>query len=384
LESNEVEVKIVPVGDARRGSTNAVAAPAAQPHFANQSVQNDLHTQAAALLASATPASIAQPAASAAAADPRAQALNLLKKHDEYRAGFRSYACVEEITSDYQTKLSDSKWAGINGNSRKSLRTEYRTDGTRYSVAMSYWGNVDSPRTFVPEARRLTQYSLWDGKELFVNYIDSRLNQAEGLEKLQLPESWALVGPGTAEPAKDPAKADKLSVRTRLETVGQSQCYVVDSEARYSDPPHQYTVQETRWLDPDRGYNIIKATRVRKNEAGFSDSATLDNVVCKQIEGLWVPMEANRRKAQTFANGDYMRITSRIKVTTFTLNPDHLALRSFVPHLSNGQRIALNPQTGQGHTIEQTPIWRDGRVLDNQGNVLLDCTINIDTPHSRN
>ena len=330
-----------------------------------------IHTSATAALVSAT-------ASSNNAADPRAQALSLLKRHDDYRAELQSYACVEETTSDYQTRLSGPKWAGINGNSKKSYRTVYRTDGTRYSVAMSYWGNIDSPRVFVPEARLRTQYSLWDGKELFANLIDTRLNQPDGLEKMQLPESWELIGRNILEPAKDPAKADKLSVRARLETVGQSRCYVIDSEAKYTDPPHHYVVQETRWLDPDRGYNIVKATRVRKDETGFSDSTTLDNIVCKQIDGFWVPMDASRRKSQAFPNGDYMRITSRIKMTTFALNPDHLALRSFVPHLSNGQRIALNPQTGQGHTIEQTPIWQDGRLLNSQGIVLLDCTSNID------
>ncbi len=385
LISNEVKVDIVPAGDARPRGTNAMMVPAGQEtgelvnpvevEVLATNARGEIHTNAAAAPAFAM-------ASSNDAAALRARALSLLQKHDEYRASLRSYACVEEATSDYQTRLSDPQRAGINGNSTKTYRTEYRTDGTRYSVAMSYWGNIDSPRVFVPEARRLTRYYLWDGKELFANYIDTRLNQAEGLEKLQLPESWELIGRGTAEPAKDPAKADKLTVRARLETVGQSQCYVVDSEANYSDPPHRYTVQETRWLDPERGYNIVKATRVRKNESGFSDSTTLDNVVCRQIDGSWVPMEASRRKAQTFSNGDYMRITSRIRMTTFTLNPDHLALRSFVPHLANGERIALNPKAGQSSTIEQTPIWRDGRVLNSQGTVLLDCTANIDNPSS--
>jgi hypothetical protein len=324
------------------------------------------------------------PASSKPATDTREQALSLLQKHDAYRAKFQSYACTEEITNDSQTKTVDPKVAGWNGTSKRIFRTDYRFDGTRYSVAMSFWGNIDSPQVFVPEAKRITQYYLWDGKEYLFNCIDTRFTQEQGLEIMALPASWEIIGRNIAEPAKDPAKADKLSVRATLETVGSAKCYVVDSETKYfeekANPPRFYTVQETRWLDPDRGYNMVKARHVRKDDTGFSDSTNLDDILCKQIDDLWVPMEANRRKYMAFPNGDYMRMTSRIKTTSFTFNPDHKALGSFVPHFSNGLHVVLNPEHGKGYTLEQTPIWQDGRLLDPQGHVLLDCPPNLDLP----
>ncbi len=58
-------------------------------------------------------------------------------------------------------------------------------------------------------------------------------------------------------------------------------------------------------------------------------------------------------------------------ITNIVLNPDHNALKSFIPDdIRNGASVFI---TALPASIEY--IWQDGKVIDKDGKVILDCTL---------
>ena len=330
-------------------------------------------TNPAPLTAAELPVSIA---AAPDSSENRSLALTLLQKLAETMAKLQSFICVEEGSTEKQARYTEPRSAVLNGNTRNLRRTEFRMDGNRYSISFRRWGNISSAKEFVPEARGSRNSYLWDGKTYFCNYIDTRLNEEEARQKRWLPELWWEFSRRDGFPDVDLAKASSLSARTKMESVGRAKCFVIEAVTPVSDetvtPAVHSTVYDTLWIDPEHGYNIVQATRLNKYERG-SNSASLDRVVCKEIEGVWMPVEGDRRRSYSFANGDYDRNVTHLKITKMTLNPDHKALRSFVPELKNGAPVILNPRVGMSVPLPRLqPVWQDGRVVDRQGKVLFD------------
>jgi len=158
-------------------------------------------------------------------------------------------------------------------------------------------------------------------------------------------------------------QAYKISTRDKREQAGGSQCYVIDATTTRG----QYTV----WLDPEHGYNIAKVEVQRRkrnlvyNRARVKSSMSfsLKNVSFKQIDGVWVPMEADMQ--QTEDNQD--KITKwHHKRTEMILNPDHDALGSFVADDIMDGTKTIYPR--RSDTIEY--IWQKGKaVLKAKSNV---------------
>jgi hypothetical protein len=294
--------------------------------------------------------------------------LSLLRKRAETMAKLRSFICVEEISTEMQSRATGGPYASLNGDSRKTQRTEFRTDGNRYSIRCQTWGNVKSATVFIPEDRCPYNSLLWDGKTFIrcvasmdtagTVTIDTRLNEAQARQRMKHPALWGSLG-GRAEEVL--GKARNFTVRTNLEQVGQAKCHVIDAVT----PEASYSV----WIDPERGDNIVQATILFKNpKVSFS----LERVVCKEIAGTWIPVEGYQHRSQTFANGDYTRNVDHLKIPDITLNPDPKGLGPFVPDdIKNGALVEINP--GLEPSIDRLlPVWQDGRVVDKQGRVLFD------------
>jgi hypothetical protein len=108
-------------------------------------------------------------------------------------------------------------------------------------------------------------------------------------------------------------------------------------------------------------------------DRAYPISYALDGVVCKKLEGAWIPVEGYLRRNRSYRNGDYEKSVEHLKITEITLNPDHQALRSFVPDdIKNGAWAQINPNLGQRFNPKDLPTWQNGRVVDKAGRVLFD------------
>jgi len=131
-------------------------------------------------------------------------------------------------------------------------------------------------------------------------------------------------------------------------------------------------------LDPEHGYHPVKvnAKATEGDEYSYKKVFSkgqvkleyLKNVRFEKIDGIWVPMEADRGIHNTVEPESFVKDDTHFKRTKVVLNPDHDKLGSFDdplenpaqdPELVNGTRMDLVP--GIRHT------WQDGKVVDAQG-----------------
>jgi hypothetical protein len=312
-------------------------------------------------------------AATAVPADEaRTNALALLSKYAQTQDKLRSIRYVLESSTERQARSTEEPYKKMSGNSRKMERTEFRTDGRRFSVRWRTWGNVRSATDFYPEDRCPYNSLLWDGKT-FINCvattdtpgrvdIDTRMNESRYRKLIFQKQNplWGRWDEGL--PADQLLRtAANLSVRPGLEQVAEAKCFVLDARTQEA----KYTV----WIDPEHGHNIVKATiNYSKSSVAFS----LERVVCKEIDGVWIPVDGYVHRRQSFANGDYTNSVEHLMVTELTLAPDHAALRSFVPDdIKNGALVLFNPSPGRQINLRTVPRWRDGQVVDRTGRVMM-------------
>jgi hypothetical protein len=163
-----------------------------------------------------------------------------------------------------------------------------------------------------------------------------------------------------------------LRVRKQLEPAGwtPTPCYVVDAQTQTAD----YTV----WLDPSRGYTVARSLvqrhfgHLRPNgqpfERGESSVFTVEKVRWEQRQGIWVPVEATGGQTATDPGKPASRQSWHFTLTRFVLNPDHAALRSFVPDdIRDGAKFTL---VGEDRRTKGEGTWQKGRAVDAKGNVL--------------
>jgi hypothetical protein len=159
-------------------------------------------------------------------------------------------------------------------------------------------------------------------------------------------------------------QADSICVRDQPEQVGSAACYVIDAKTKSGT----YTV----WLDPEHGYGIAKAVvhkgpedlRFGRPPDSYKSAPyeheifSIRNVRFKNIEGVWVPMEADFRIDSKGPNRASMTDIHH-RVTELVLNPDHDALGSFVPDVENGTKVYIEEAPGIVYT------WQDGKLIPN-------------------
>lgn len=279
------------------------------------------------------------------AAGKNPTALELLDKYAETQGRFQSFIAKVEISrSGFSTGLMAGKpWKG-----RYITECDARFDKRRASVRSRSWGLIN-PQSFFTKDKPYYVSGLWDGETHF-QYTEAReepvhlsigkakvANMREGIIKQKYSGKFFMgyFYPFSGRIDSVLRKAGRLSVRRRMEQVGGSPCYVIDAVQEKD----KYTV----WIDPQHGYHIAKAVveRPRSNVQGLQGfKVELKNVRFKEINNKWVPVAANLEDRFDYQKGHYGTDKYNVKVTEMVFDPDHDALRSFVPDdIKDGTKV---------------------------------------------
>lgn len=244
-----------------------------------------------------------------------------------------------EETTDHDNELNSTS-------REETSSSEFRYDGDRVNHRIYSWNKVTSKE----QARY--QSFLWNG-ELFITYqkgsgiIESRISitKHDTNKDSMIASEYKGAGlMGICGGDWDPIdsilkKADTLTLRDKMELIGDSECYAIDAKTKRG----AYVV----WLDPAHGYNIaqIEVKRDKGDWIYFNKplektmTFSLKNVHFAKIDEVWVPMEADMEQIED----DGRTITKyHHKRTEMLLNPDHEALQSFVPDdIPDGTKVEL-------------------------------------------
>lgn len=258
---------------------------------------------------------------------------------------------------------------------------EFRYEESGSDLKVYYWFRYDLNRgedgIWVPADR--CHSVLWDGKLCYDYYRAPVLDYSkvyvisdEDYIKQAIAIGYEGAGPilgilyGDLERFDLTLRqSDTISVRSELEQVGSVDCYVIDAKSKSGT----YAV----WLDPEHGYGIARAV-VHKGpedllhgrqsssyinaESYKGQNFLMENVRFENIEGVWVPMEADYRIVSERQNST-STMNSHHKISQININPNHAQLQSFVLNVQNSTRVKI---------IDEPTIftWHDGKkfVLD--------------------
>ncbi len=270
-------------------------------------------------------------------------ALELLDKYAETQEQFQSFRVK---MSTLRRGFSSGLMTGKPWKARYFSETVACFDKNRAKSRTCLWGKVNQDDYF-PKNKPHCVSELWDGENHF-QYTEVRgepvnlhIKKGKGGEKREgiIKQSYSMFSgyfyPLAGRVDKLLRKAGNLSVRRTTEKIGRSLCFVI--EGVYEKD--KYTI----WLDPEHGYNIVKAVveRPRSNVQGLQGfRVELKNVRFKKIDGKWVPVSANLEDRFDYNNGHYCTGSYQIKVTEIVFNPDHDALGSFATDdIKDGTKI---------------------------------------------
>lgn len=261
-------------------------------------------------------------------------------------------------------------------------RGQNRSDGQRIYSQAYRWGDVSAKLRNLPKDTPHYNLRVNDGKILYTHarsvgnarssgYV-SRHDKGPEKAVFILSANASILGFFGTDERLDSVlrQAHQIAVRPKTETVGGSECYVIDARTKYG----KYSI----WLDPEHGYHPVKVNAKategdvhsykRVLSKGQVKLEYLKNVRFEKIDGIWVPMEADRGIHNTVEPESFVKDDTHFKRTKVVLNPDHDKLGSFDdplenpaqdPELVNGTRMTL--VSGMRHT------WQDGKVVDAQG-----------------
>ena len=265
--------------------------------------------------------------------------------HDKLRSVIAK--TEETITNNWSNKPTPSiiRWV-----------QELRLHGNRKFRRFYRWLNLPAEDAPAPLEEADSFFLLWDGKCYFEYYkpmkatdpSDGRLyfSADKKYAKYILNFGWQgapFLGVRFSNSERIDSvlrQADSISVRDKLDQVDSVGCYVIEAKAKSG----AYTV----WLDPGHGYNIVQADirvgpnnlyRGRRLKDDESYSLSVRNVRFKNIDGVWIPMEADLYSTCNKQNGVNVHSAIHHKITQITLDPNHEAMDSFVPAVENGTEI---------------------------------------------
>jgi hypothetical protein len=267
----------------------------------------------------------------------------LLDRYQHALDRIRSYAC----TTEERQLATTSDFEGVRTKNSTSL---VRRDGARISIRTYAWGSLMPRPGGVGTEKDQAQYSsvLWDGKQ-YLSYVrsandvgrvvtNSRLDEQQSAKNREL--AAMAGGPMLGYPGISSYRSDvllrgakRISVRNTMSQVNGSDCYVVDAvttRGRFTlwiDPAHGYLAaqHEVRVEEGDRGGDGAGLV-----EKGVSELFGMKNVRFEQINGEWIPVEADTVYDAKGHNGFFCKSQSHLRYTEVVLNPDHDALGSFV------------------------------------------------------
>jgi RNA polymerase sigma factor (sigma-70 family) len=309
----------------------------------------------------------------------------LLDKYAQTRNKFNSFTGKTENTIELEINPTSSGSRFEYSHLKNYNKIEFRYDGTKVSRCEHLWGDINTVLTNVTENDPYYRSIFYnDNLRLMIRYLKSDKNDLGRVEidkevKQKLAEQTLARGykgheilgyiEGDDERFDFILKnlATDISVRGKTEDVNGSQCYVIDAETKKG----KYVI----WLDPAHGYNIAKAevTRTGGNlrngndppiKTGDKEYRSMSNVKFRQIDGIWIPVEAdiyyNYNLTAEFGYTYWEKIHH--KVIDFKINPDHDALGSFrLDDIPNGATVRFIDSLNTPYT------WNDGKVVDSSG-----------------
>lgn len=292
---------------------------------------------------------------------------DLLDKYAETQNKIQhSFNIKSESSGKFSYKHKSSKRSG-----EAHSFSEIRFDGDRTSLRTLRWGDLTSKIWDLPRSEALYRSYLWDGEQ-YISYLresfGGKYPNTAIINKDYGNENMALRGGLHGQFRGDYERVDSIlrqarniSMRHDLDEIKGNACYVIDAITEQG----KYTL----WIDPNHGYNIAKAI-VRKKEhqlfpkrppsKNYVSLEVIENVRFEQIDGVWVPMEADLKYDGNYAHGYFSKSETHIKRTEVILNPDHDALGSFVPDdIENGSKVRVVQVPGVTYT------WQDGELIPN-------------------
>ena len=290
---------------------------------------------------------------------------------------FKTYS-LSEIERTYSTPGQPATKHQIHS------EDEFRRDGNRGFWSFVRWGNV-GPGEGWREKGDVYGSRLYDGEcfyqhdkarhsKTFPNgrvYI-IRKNVDRGSIQLAT-EGSVLLGFFSGNDGRIDTvlrQARRMSVRDRMERVGDSSCYVIDAVTKYG--------RQTVWMDPEKGHNVRKIVISRqpgdRNGSLLLKKGQKFDCMCeflsfRKAADAWIAEQFTGTMAQYLSPRDVHSGKSNGKLLEVTLDPNHEALGSFSPHdVSNGAVVYLMDVKRRTYT------WQDGKVVDKDGTVIMDGT----------
>lgn len=313
----------------------------------------------------------------------RARALEVSDKFAEKREKVISFIVNTKQEHKFKTK-SKLKGPVYNNRGTKYFKCEYRCDATRGKESFYVWGNVSIYHPDVSEERAHYSSNLWDAENVYrysrgdpasLGSLSLRRGKDPGgvpKGEAQITRSSNIIGEmmgyhwGDDGKRVDKILAQARNLKLRQEKLRGINCYVIDAVVRGKG---KYTV----WIDPIHDYHIAKIHVQRK----LHDKAAMKRVKkndytneiyeisrFQQIENSWFPEEYKVKRTTYHAETGTLSKSERvISFTSIILNPDHDALRSFMPDdIPNGAvvKIVAFPPSLRF-------VWQDGKLVDKNG-----------------
>jgi len=319
------------------------------------------------------------------------KASELLDKYTATRDKFNSFISKTENTIEFENTPTKSNSRFGYTHLKNYNKIDFRFDGRRSYTRRHYWGDISKNFVGVPENDPFYS-SKFNNDDLNLSRGYGRNNIKDpGFVTIHKDFQWKnaaevclargykghevlgyMLGDDQRIDVVLRTMTTDISVRDRMEEIGGSQCYVIDTQTKKG----KYTV----WIDPSHGYNIARAEVLRQGGDLESDNATpiqegdqkyilLSNVQFKQIDGVWIPVGADIDYRWNLSEKYGYTYWEKIhhKVTDFIINPDHEALGSFEPDdIQNGAKVKI----AQVPDINYT--WQDGKVVDANGKIIVD------------
>jgi hypothetical protein len=256
---------------------------------------------------------------------------------------------------------------------------EMRTDGDRFYICERDPTGLARPKEILIPNDLRSRTWLWDGKYYYFygqlteqyarkyaeKYIDGQLRERYLKRAIGNVTIYVDVEkPGTKRmiTRRRPNLPDysrvfyllndapKSRILDETETVGGSQCYVIEMETG--------PFSSKLWTDPTHGYLIAKRIDWTDGRKYYEEW----NVSFKRFDDIWFRAEMNFQYFDS--GGRWSEDEHRYRLVEFVLNPDHDKLKSFEPDFVEGADVRLFGVEG----IEQRQhfTWGDGKILDTE------------------